>query len=293
MSQIADTSPLPIPADVAGKLRGLRRRITTWFLVDGITRVLFWLFVLINIDFHLDWIFRMDRPQRGIMLVLSLAILAFIVVMRLVRPLLTRPSDEALCLAVEDRFGELQGSLIGAVQLARIADVRAVGASPSLVEATINLGTRQAKGLDFGAILNRRGVLFGLIALLLLTTTMAWIVSVRFGNTVFSLWYRRNVLLADQPWPWDTYLVVTARRRLDAERRRERAEPRDSRRRLRRLPPRLRQAHRDARRSPARSAVPDRRATSHRAVSFSRAEQPVAVAVVPGGAGGSSRGNRS
>jgi hypothetical protein len=208
MSEIPNTSPLPIPASVAGKLRSLRRQIVTWFVVDGLARVLFWLIVLIGIDFVIDWLFRMDRPQRGIMLVLSLAVLAAVVIMRLVRPLLTAPSDEALCLAVEDRFGELRESLISAVQFSRIRDVRAVGASRSLVDATIDLGTQQARKLDFGAVLDRRGLALSWIAFLLLAATTGGIVIAAVSNTTLSLWYERNVLLADRPWPWDTYLIV-------------------------------------------------------------------------------------
>jgi len=202
------TMPGEIPTTVAAKLRSLRRRVAAWFLVDGVSRLLFWVIVLIGVDLGADWLFRMDRPQRAIMLVLMLLVLAVVLFLRLVRPLSVSFGDDALCLKVEDRHKHLGESLISAVQFSRMKDLQMLGISPALVRATINLGVREAGNVDFGNVLNRRRFRINSAMLVLLLAGVFGIVSGVIWCPNLSLWYRRNILLADEPWPWDTYLIV-------------------------------------------------------------------------------------
>ena len=87
-------------------------------------------------DLVLDWLFRLDKAQRLVMLVLIAAAIGWLVYRRLVRPLSATMSDDALALQVEAGNKQLGQSLISALQLGphgRRREQR--GMSPVLVRA--------------------------------------------------------------------------------------------------------------------------------------------------------------
>jgi hypothetical protein len=197
-----------IPAPVAEKLKVLRRRLLGWLVVDGLAQVLLVVLGLIAADFLLDRLFEMDRPQRVVMLLLVLIGLAAIVWRSLVRPLMSIPSDDALCLRVEDKHKGLGESLISAVQLSRVTDLERTGASPVLVRASIDRGVEKARPLDFSDVLDTTR--FKRSTALLVGSLLALgIIAIAVGNSrAMSIWFNRNVMLGDATWPQDVYLVV-------------------------------------------------------------------------------------
>jgi hypothetical protein len=208
MSNIATSTTSHIPAPVADKLRALRVWIRLWFLVDGLGRVVTALVVLAAGDLLLDWYFRMDRAQRGVMLVLMTVALAVIFYRRLVRPLSCSLRDDALCLQVEEQHKELGQSLVSAMQFSRMVDVEQRGVSPSLLRAAIDQGTRAAQQIDFTRTLDvakfRRNA-----ALLIIATALVAAGCVGVANTpLLAVWFNRNVMLGDMVWPQQTYLLV-------------------------------------------------------------------------------------
>jgi hypothetical protein len=191
---------------IGGKLSALRRRVTLWFLVDGLCLVMLVLLLIIAVDLLVDRQFSMDRPQRIVVLGLAAIAMATVVYRRLLRPLMSRPSDDALCLMVERRHRELGEGLISAVQLSREQEWERLGMSPGLVATTIRHGVEAAKPLDFGEVLRgRRFVINSILAglLLLAVAGVAWGVK---RTETMSIWFDRNVLLSDRPWPQDYYL---------------------------------------------------------------------------------------
>ena len=86
MSSDALTSLDKLPQVLTDKLGRLRRRVTLWFTVDGLIRVIGVAFALIALDLLIDWFFRMDRAQRGIMLVIMIGVLLWVAWRHLVRP---------------------------------------------------------------------------------------------------------------------------------------------------------------------------------------------------------------
>lgn len=203
-------SEKPIPASVSERLGTLRRQIVTWFIVDGLGRVLLLALVLAAVDLGLDWLFRMDVSQRGIMLVLMVAALVGTAYWRLVRPFAQMPSDDALCLSVENRHKSLGQSLISAVQFSREGDYESRGVSQSLVQATIETGVAAAGQVDFGAVLDaarfRLNALLLFIALALVGAVGAGVAYETTGP--LAIWFNRNILLGDRVWPQRTYLEV-------------------------------------------------------------------------------------
>src|SRR6185295_2757453 len=96
-------SDIPYPlkqhtSGVSARLDRLRSQVTAWFWVDGLSRVLWLAIGLAAADLVLDWLFRMDRAQRAVMLVLMAGGLGWLAQRRLFRPLSATMSDDALAL---------------------------------------------------------------------------------------------------------------------------------------------------------------------------------------------------
>lgn len=218
MAQATAPFTTGIPAPVVSRLRALRAKITTWLLIDGLSRVILTLVAVIAVDFLIDWLFSLDRTQRIVMLVIAAGVLGYVVYARLIAPLLTSVSDEALCLAVERHYGkELNESLISAVQFAR-GEVSG-GVSPQLVRASIEQGTKAAERVPFGSVVDSQWFVanIGIIAACgVLLAAFGYAATAfrdvaEYKDTNYQLaeiWVDRDVLLKDRPWPQDTYLVV-------------------------------------------------------------------------------------
>ena len=210
MSGIA-IPPKPLSQETSGviaRLHALRTQIAAWFWVDGLVRVLWMALALIAVDLAIDWFFRLDKPQRVVMLVLMLGVIAWRVYRRLVRPLSAAMSDDALALSVEASNKQLGQSLISALQLARIEDAEARGMSPALVRETVRQGTAVAERVSFGSVLD--GKEFRLNGLLLVIALgLFGLIGYGIATTsTLSIWFNRNVLLGYATWPQKTYLVV-------------------------------------------------------------------------------------
>ena len=85
------------------QLNGLRRKLSTWIFVRGLSR---WLLVVLGVfalDMLMDRVFKMDFSQRLIMLVLMLLVFAVFLFFKLIRPLCHKVSDEKLLMQVENR----------------------------------------------------------------------------------------------------------------------------------------------------------------------------------------------
>jgi hypothetical protein len=193
---------------VVSRLAALRRQIAAWFWVDGLARVLWLVIGLCAADLLLDWMFRLDRAQRLVMLVLMASAIGWLIYRRLVRPLSASMSDDALALQVEQGNKQLGQSMISALQLSRIEDVESKGMSPALVRKTVLSGTTAAEKVNFASVLAggdfARNV--GLLALagLLLVGLGAGVMA----NDSLNIWFNRNILLGERTWPQDTYLEI-------------------------------------------------------------------------------------
>ena len=193
---------------VVSRLHALRRQIAAWFWVEGLSRVLWTALAVFAIDMGIDWFFRMDVPQRGVMLLIMAGVIGAVAWRRLARPLSAQLSDDALALQVEDRNKLLGQGMISALQLARIEDHAQRGMSPAMVRQTVISGAQAAAGVDFGRVLDRRE--FRINAAILATAVLlllAGAVGVA-RSAPLAIWFNRNLLLGDKVWPQKTYLVV-------------------------------------------------------------------------------------
>jgi hypothetical protein len=193
---------------VVSRLAALRTQIAAWFWVDGLVRVLWIALALIAADLAIDWFFRLDKPQRVVMLVLMAGVIVWRIYRRLVRPLSAKMSDDALALSVEAGNKQLGQSLISALQFSRMENVEGRGMSKVLVQETVRRGAAAAENVPFGNVLD--GQEFRLNAVLLVIALAIFgLIGYGIASTeTLSIWFNRNIALGNGTWPQKTYLVI-------------------------------------------------------------------------------------
>lgn len=196
-------SPLP---SVQRKLNELRARIRRWFLVDGLGKLCLSLVGLVFVDFWIDRLFRMDKSQRAVMLLIMVGIAAYLIWRHLLRPLRVRLSDRALLLQVETQNPDLKEGLISAWEL---SEQTPENASPGLVAAAIDQGSAEADKVDFDEILDRKRHTRNLGFLIVGAIALAAIAISTFATKPMGIWANRNLFLGNASWPQDYYLQVT------------------------------------------------------------------------------------
>jgi len=195
------------PSTVFEKLAFLRRRLMMWFIVDGAGRLAVAFLAMALVSFGLDRLFRMDLAQRGIVLIVMIAGLGWLCWRRIINPLRRMPDDDALAVRVESRHRQLGDGLISSMQLARLQDPAAVGASPALVAEAIRSGAAAAERVPFADVIDHRrrnqAAMAGAAALVML----ALLVGLFPGAA--GTWAQRNLMLSPAAeWPQETRLLV-------------------------------------------------------------------------------------
>jgi hypothetical protein len=208
MSNPAYTTMAPEIVSVRARLGRLRRQVANWILIDGMSHFLWLALGLAAFDLVVDWSFRMDRPQRAVMLALMLAALGWAAYRWLVRPLSLAASDDALALELESAHPILGQSLISALQLSRVSDLRASGMSPELVREAIASGLQRAQEISFGSVLDRRRFSQNSLFLLLAGLVVGLATIGTLATAPLRTWFNRNILLGSATWPQKTYLVI-------------------------------------------------------------------------------------
>ena len=190
------------------KIDGLRNRIRAFFLLIGLTKLLFALASLLLLSFLLDYALHLPVPVRIASAVIALLVVVVVTLRSVAYPLSVRLGDEDLALAVEARRPDLRDRLISALQFRRHLSDADVAESRPMMEAVIAetgelkdaFSAREftdAKALRLSGLLALAGV--ALFAIIVLTAPAS-----------AGVWARRNLLLADVPWPRLTTLVVTS-----------------------------------------------------------------------------------
>ncbi|MFT5854415.1 MAG: hypothetical protein ACI8XO_001659, partial [Verrucomicrobiales bacterium] len=207
MSEVAEI-PKKIPRSIASNLRVLRRKIFQWFFVDGANRVLLALIGLCALSFGIDRLARMDRPQRGVMLVLGLGFLAWVAWKKLVRPLFSKLSDDALILEVEKQTPEAREELITALEFSRMDWSRHPNVSKGMVVSAIEQGSQAGRDLNFSKVVRGGKFLTNLVLMLLLGAIVLGGVIMIPQNNSLNIWFNRNILLGNAQWPQDYFFDV-------------------------------------------------------------------------------------
>ncbi|MEQ1906837.1 MAG: hypothetical protein ABL888_21825, partial [Pirellulaceae bacterium] len=193
---------------IRSRLAELRSRLRSWIVVSGLGRWLWLMLGLLAADMVLDRFFKMDLPQRMIVLAGLLAGGAYLLHQKLLRPLSRRISDDGLLLEVERKNENLDQSLISSFQLAQQTDFESRGVSPQLAAATVETGVERARQVDFTSTLDLEQNKKNLLVLCSALVVVAGLAIGSLQNDFLRTWSRRNLLLTNDQWPQATYLEI-------------------------------------------------------------------------------------
>ncbi len=197
-------APAALDPRVRAKLRRLRRAIRRRVASEGAAWLLIAAAGVVLATLALDWLLRLDRPQRALVMAAAAGGLAWLIWSHLVRPLRVRMRLIDLSLLVEQRFEQLQGRLASAVEFASAPTP--TGISRAMVARVVARAGELAAALPFTEVIERRQVRrtwrVALCALGLIVGLTVW------QGGLMRLWAMRNLLLSDSPWPQRTYLTI-------------------------------------------------------------------------------------
>jgi len=207
---MSDNSDIPrkTPRSISRNLVALRRKIFQWFFVDGSNRVLCAIIGLCALSFGIDRLTRMDKPQRGVMLVLGISALCYVVWRFLIKPLFSKLSDDALVLQVENQTDEVKEELISALEFSRIDWDKHPNVSRGMVAHTIAQGEESGSKVDFSKVLRGGRFATNCILLLVLGAVVCGGAVMAATNDSMKIWFNRNILLGNMQWPQDYFFDV-------------------------------------------------------------------------------------
>jgi len=203
------TEPSPeIAPGIRQLLAALRRRIRRYVWYEGLAATI----AVVGASFWLalgaDWFFEPPRAVRyGLLATIGVAGVAS-AVWFLLRRLLARLSDHSMAILLERRFGNLQDSLVTAVELTSprepATEIDEFGRQ--MLTETCREADRRSRNVQLGAVFNfrplgRAWIASGAILVSLVAAAVASPDMLRFG-------LRRLTTITDEPWPRNTHLRI-------------------------------------------------------------------------------------
>ena len=205
-----------LPPELSDLLSRLRSRIQRYVLLEGTASVLVVLGLLFWLSLGLDWsYFQLQRAElpRWIRFTIEVAGICTLLVLFggwVALRWLRQFRQRALALVLERRFPELNDRLITAIELTDKPGVQRPQLTQALLQRTIDEVRDASTHLDLSTVFDKRPLMrAGLSASCLMISVLAFAVCF---SDVFGLWFRRNVLLANEAWRRETgvQLVVLA-----------------------------------------------------------------------------------
>lgn len=157
-------------------------------------------------SYLIDRTLHLEVGFRAILALVVAACLVRAVRIRLLAPMRVDLGDDEFALAVERRDPQLRQSLISAVQFERDLESATAhaGESASLKRHVVDDVTRRAIGIRFHRAIDRARVArFAGVGIAAIAAVGLWS---SLSSDEARLWFARNVLLADEPWPRRTHL---------------------------------------------------------------------------------------
>lgn len=188
------------------KLHTLRVRLRGRLLFEGLAWLLTALGALAVVTFAFDYILRLDPTQRLLILALCSAGVLWTLWRRVLVPQWVGLGDLSLAVLVERHFRQLGDRLVSTLQFADERAVANAGMSPVMMQRVAEETHDIAAPLAFGEVINRRSLWKSLTVAALTVLVLGGSAAAR--PDLASLWFRRNILLAEVDWPQSTYLRV-------------------------------------------------------------------------------------
>ena len=195
----------PIEARIAA-LRGQVRRLLA---LHGTSRLALGLASAVLVAGLADWMFRLVPEVRLVLLIGVISLGAWLLIRRVVLPLVVRFADLDIALRIEDRWPGLNDRLASTVQFLRQSrDDDRLG-SQALRDATIEQTRREVEGIDFRQAADprstRRAVAWAAVAL-----GAVWAVAWAEPTLSRIAWNRLVRPYGPDQWPQSTHLTVIA-----------------------------------------------------------------------------------
>jgi len=190
-----------------GRLHALILRLRAYVLLDGMIWLTTFLLIAAWVQCTLDYLARGLRfSMRAALLGAVLAGAGYLIWWRLVDPWRTRIGLGDAARLVERRHPSLSSLLISAIRFSSGEVGPRESNSESLMASVIERAHRAVESVDFLRVLDlprarRRMAMFGAVAVVAACSALA-------SPDMTGLWFARNVLLRDVPWPKRTTLVV-------------------------------------------------------------------------------------
>lgn len=195
------------------RLAAVRRRLRLVTTFRGACWLLSLLLAAMALAGLLDWRLHLPGLVRAVWLVAALGAAGLIAFRYLLKPLAGRADDLTLALRVEEQHPSLTDALASALQFLEQPDATDRGGSPGLRKQAVERALGMAEGIDFGRVVDTRGMrvaglsLLGCgalaVALVLLSPSLAWTALLRLANP-----------FGDLDWPRQTQLDVQAKSRV-------------------------------------------------------------------------------
>ena len=192
--------------EIKNRFDNVRKKIRTWFLVNGLARLLIFISLFSIGTFIIDW-FVPDLPRgvRVSFLLIGIAVLGYVIFRYLIYPLKKSITDDDIAICVERLYPALKERLISSLQLSQDVALSDKFNSPELIRVLVNETNQIIQPLDFKQIINPHPVkkmlalMSGLILVMIIYTSL---------NPFYAgIWFNR-ILGGDARWPRKTMLQV-------------------------------------------------------------------------------------
>ncbi len=201
--------PPPLPQELSGLLRAVRRRIRGYVAIEGLGVVLaaaglaFWASLAVDFFFEPPAWLRLVFAAVGVAVVGALLWRHWLG--RLLAPLPPKP----LALLLERRFPRLGDALHTAVELNDAPGKAAAGQAPiddELLRTTVQQAVERARGLRLGELFDSGPITRSAVAGLLMATSVGMLLAS--APQTAGTWARRYFRLSAERWPRQTHLMV-------------------------------------------------------------------------------------
>ncbi|MEM9479386.1 MAG: hypothetical protein AAGA58_07015 [Verrucomicrobiota bacterium] len=188
------------------RLGALRKRLAFWLTLRGLAWVFAITLFLFLIDFGVDRVFQMDLAQRTIMLILMGLAIAWTAWKKLLIPLTTGITDDALVVELEKGLSKQdRETVLSALELGRMDWSKRPEVSPSLVQSAIQQGAATGSRIPVDAVLREdrltgNFLLSAFLGLCLVGIVLASLIK---PESTAGIWAQRNILLSNISWPQD------------------------------------------------------------------------------------------
>jgi hypothetical protein len=185
-------------------LAGLRWRIRLYVWLEGLALAVIWLAVMFWVSLGLDYLpvlmgaSEMPAAARGVLLVGTGAVLAWLLYQFVLRRTFVRMADRSMALLLERKFRGFDDSLVTAVEMAA-APTHAAAFNRDLLTKTSDEAFAAAGDVQYGRVLN-----YGRLNLRLLLAAALAISVGLFGTlnaAAFETATKRLYLLSSESWP--------------------------------------------------------------------------------------------